>query len=187
MNGCCLSNRKWFWTLALLGLTLDLASKYAAFAWLEPGSTGKWEIIPGIFSLVHQEHLNHGALFGIGNNPDDPDQCQLANRIFTGVSALAVLLIAAWSFKAPLEKDRFLSTALGLILAGALGNLYDRIVFGGVRDFIWFYYQPHFPVGWPVFNLADSFLVCGAGLLLLQAFLVKPAPAPAPFVTAAAK
>jgi signal peptidase II len=50
-------------------------------------------------------------------------------------------------------------------LAGTLGNLYDRLVFGGVRDFLHFYWFQ-----WPVFNVADCCLVCGAGLLLIQAF-----------------
>jgi lipoprotein signal peptidase len=57
-----------------------------------------------------------------------------------------------------------------LILAGTLGNLFDRVVFGGVRDFLYFYWFE-----WPVFNVADCFLVCGAGLLLLQAFATAPA------------
>jgi lipoprotein signal peptidase len=60
-----------------------------------------------------------------------------------------------------------LCAALGLILAGTLGNLYDRVLFGGVRDFLhWYRY-----FNWPVFNLADSCLVVGAGLLLAHAFL----------------
>jgi len=71
--------------------------------------------------------------------------------------------------------------ALGLILAGTLGNLYDRVVFGGVRDFLFFYY-----INWPVFNVADCCLVCGAFLLLIQAFWVHPA-AKEPALTEAAK
>jgi len=55
---------------------------------------------------------------------------------------------------------------LGLILAGTLGNLYDRVVFNGVRDFLYFHL-----IEWPVFNIADCCLVCGAFLLLAQAFL----------------
>jgi len=144
------------------------------------GARRQWEALPGVFSLVHQEHLNHGALFGFLNNPNDEEQSRLANRVFMGVSAVAVALIIGWSVNAPLEKDRLLTVALGLILAGAMGNLYDRAVFGGVRDFLWFYYQPHFPVGWPVFNLADSWLVCGAGLLLFQALFQKPIPEASP-------
>jgi lipoprotein signal peptidase len=155
---------------------LDQAAKHAAFAELSPGE--KWEIIPGIFSLVHQERLNHGALFGFLNKPDDPDQARMANGMFLGVSFIAAAIIIVWSFRGSLTKDRWLTVALGLILSGALGNLYDRLVHGGVRDFIWFYYQPDFPVGWPVFNLADSWLVCGAIMLLLHGiFAPKPAKA----------
>jgi lipoprotein signal peptidase len=58
-----------------------------------------------------------------------------------------------------------------LILAGTLGNFYDRIVFNGVRDFLHWNYL----FDWPVFNIADCCLVCGAGLLLLQAFAAQPA------------
>jgi signal peptidase II len=61
--------------------------------------------------------------------------------------------------------------ALGLILAGTVGNLYDRLVFHGVRDFLYFY-----KIEWPVFNVADCCLVVGAGLLLLQALLASPKP-----------
>jgi lipoprotein signal peptidase len=59
--------------------------------------------------------------------------------------------------------------ALGLILGGTIGNLYDRLVFGGVRDFLYFY-----KIEWPVFNVADCCLVVGATLLLLQAVFVAP-------------
>jgi lipoprotein signal peptidase len=60
--------------------------------------------------------------------------------------------------------------ALGLILGGTVGNLFDRLVFGGVRDFLYFY-----KIDWPVFNVADCCLVVGAGILLVQAVLFAPA------------
>ena len=66
-----------------------------------------------------------------------------------------------------------LCSALGLILGGTLGNLYDRLVFNGVRDFLHWDYL----FDWPVFNVADCCLVCGASLLLLQAFASSPQPA----------
>jgi lipoprotein signal peptidase len=71
--------------------------------------------------------------------------------------------------------DRWLCLALGLILGGTLGNLYDRLVFGGVRDFLHCYYDTHI---WPDFNLADCCLVCGAGVLLAHSFLVSEPAAP---------
>ena len=66
---------------------------------------------------------------------------------------------------------------MGLILAGTLGNLYDRIVFGGVRDFLHCYYDAHI---WPDFNIADSSLVCGAAMLLAHSFFAsEPVTQPA--------
>lgn len=62
-----------------------------------------------------------------------------------------------------------LCIALGLITAGAIGNFYDRIVFGGVRDFLHFYWFE-----FPVFNVADCGLVVGAGLLFIQAMFAPP-------------
>src|SRR5436305_586252 len=73
-----------------------------------------------------------------------------------------------------------LIASLGLILAGTLGNLYDRIVFSGVRDFLhWYRY-----FDWPVFNIADCCLVCGAGLLLAHAFFTVEREAQEPAAAA---
>jgi lipoprotein signal peptidase len=122
--------------------------------------------------------VNHGALFGLAQKKG-----WLANGVFAGVSILAALAITYWSTLRSTVQDRLLCAALGLILAGTLGNLYDRIVFGGVRDFIhWHYYSWE----WPVFNIADCCLVVGAGLLLLHAFFAKPATVPQPEETAVA-
>ena len=63
--------------------------------------------------------------------------------------------------------------ALGLILGGTVGNMYDRLVFGGVRDFMHFH---HNSFEWPVFNVADCCLVVGAALLLVQAVFVAHPP-----------
>src|SRR5262249_205859 len=153
-------------------------------AWLDPNSprvdrtnsgARSFEIVPEWFKLYVQytddpagnsplrnlssdrmPHVNHGALFGFLN-----DQKGGANNIFAGVSVLAGIAIVGWSFRKSAAADRLLCAALGLILAGTLGNLYDRVVFGGVRDFLFFY-----AIDWPVFNLADCFLVCGAFALL---------------------
>jgi lipoprotein signal peptidase len=86
--------------------------------------------------------------------------------VFALVSVAAAAAIALWSLRGSTAKDGLLCVALGLILAGTLGNLFDRVVFHGVRDFLYFY-----RIEYPVFNVADCFLVGGAGLLLLQAFL----------------
>ena len=99
----------------------------------------------------------------------------MANGVFAAISIVAALAILYWGTRGVTKRDGILTTALGLILAGTLGNLYDRLVFGGVRDFLYFYW-----INWPVFNVADCCLVCGMFLLLVQAFWVRPiVPEPA--------
>src|SRR5262249_48937460 len=99
--------------------------------------------------------------------------------LFAIVSVAAALAIIYWSSRTLAARDRFLCLALGLILAGTLGNLYDRLVFNGVRDFLWVFLKngedpPQIIFDWPIFNIADCCLVLGAGLLLVQAFFTQP-------------
>lgn len=192
------SYRWLLWGLVLLGTGLDQGSKYGVFKWLyNGGKGGSCGIVPGAFELLaqYQERpdvsaalsvdrglaalqtwsgatlpkVNHGALFGLGGEYET-----LANGLFALVSIVAALAIAYWSTRPATARDRFLCAALGLILAGTLGNLYDRLVFNGVRDFLHFHFHSF---EWPVFNVADCCLVCGACLLLLQAFCARPASA----------
>lgn len=188
------SYRGWLIAIALVGALADQASKYVVFGWLHnhptyydfDHRTGSFEIVPRAFSLHVQytdEHpmnwlqawssqhelprVNQGALFGLGH-----EHAVTANYFFAAVSVIAGFAIVLFSFRPGTSRDRWLCLSLGLILAGTLGNLYDRIVFQGVRDFLYYYYL----VNWPVFNIADCCLVCGAFLLLVQAFLANPAP-----------
>ncbi len=180
--------RGWLWGLALLGLVLDQASKYFVFRSLyNDGQGGEFALIPGAFDVLaqfsgHREtgdtflgalrtwggetqpRVNEGALFGMKVGLG-----VTANTVFAAISLLAAVAISIWSFTRSLARDRLLCCALGLILGGTIGNLYDRIVFNGVRDFLYW----HYAFQWPVFNIADCCLVSGAGLLLVQAFFVK--------------
>jgi signal peptidase II len=127
--------------------------------------------------------VNHGALFGLGGERETLphavfatlgaglglDPATMANAVFAAVSLLAVLAIVYWSTRRSTASDWSLCAALGLIMAGTLGNLYDRLVFNGVRDFLYFHWFE-----FPVFNIADSCLVCGAFLLLIQALWSRP-------------
>jgi lipoprotein signal peptidase len=174
------SYRVLLWVLALTGLTLDQASKYGVFAWLADKPANQHVLFQtdrGGFQLVAQfepeqqdgrrvPHVNQGALFGLFR-----DHKELANGGFAVISLLAAGAIIYWSTHKHTARDRWLCAALGLILAGTLGNFYDRVVFNGVRDFLHWNYL----FDWPVFNIADCCLVCGAGLLLLQAFATQPA------------
>jgi signal peptidase II len=197
-------------TLAVVGLAADQASKYGVFRWLdghgdyyrEDEHLGKVDFWPGwmmlhaqysgrvdegsdVFSRLRQAnsrelpHVNKGALFGLRLGAIfkvQGEQKWMDNAFFAVVSVLAAVAIAWWGSRPSTARDPVLCAALGLILAGTLGNLYDRVVFGGVRDFLYFY-----KIEWPVFNVADTCLVTGACLLLLQAF-VNPEPRPAPAV-----
>ena len=152
------------------------------------------ELVPGVFALTathttqaddgagllaplrtvsgpNLPHVNHGALWG----HDFAFRPETSNLLFAAVSALAAAGIVYWCTRPAARGDRVLCAALGLILAGTVGNFYDRVVFGGVRDFLHWYKW----INWPVFNIADCCLVCGAGLLLVHAFLTTEAPAEA--------
>src|SRR5262245_53922905 len=195
MTNC--SYRWLFWLLAVVGLTVDQASKYGIFAWLheEQRREGSFAVIPGYFEIVanytaeieagdsllsrlrtisadHLPVVNKGALFGttLQFAPGS------ANVVFALVSVLAAVGITYWSTRPHAKTDRFLCCALGLILGGTLGNLYDRVVFDGVRDFIsWHWRDVYY---WPVFNIADCCLVLGAGLLVVEAFFAHAETAP---------
>ncbi len=122
------------------------------------------EIIKNFFSIVHVR--NSGIAFGLLAGIDSP----LLTLFFVAVSLLAVILIV--TFIKALAKDNFLmATSLSLILAGALGNLIDRIRLGEVIDFLDFYIYSHH---WPAFNLADSSITVGGLILFIcQIFNTK--------------
>ncbi len=139
-------------------------------------------------SAPKMPHVNRGALFGMGANQggaNDPNltpdqrlaelrnaeqQAETANTLFAVISLIAAGGICVWTVLRGKRADAWICAALGLILGGTVGNLYDRVVFYGVRDFLFFY-----KIDWPVFNVADCCLVCGAAMLVLHAVFVKPA------------
>ncbi len=188
------SYRILFWMLALVGLAADQSTKYGVFSWLADAPGNTWFLFGEgargeehkSFALVAQfeetadgrriPHVNHGALFGFLR-----EHKSLANIGFAIISLLAAGAILYWSTQQATARDVALCAALGLILAGTLGNLYDRLVFDGVRDFLHWNYL----FDWPVFNIADCCLVVGAGLLLFQAFTAKPLVEPSKTLVAA--
>ena len=196
-----MTTRSYRWlalTLAVVTLAADLGSKYGAFRWLyglrpsENSTRGEYDVVPDWFKFTAEfdpgtppcecglgalqtwsapvmPRVNHGALFGLMQEHKGG-----ANQVFAGVSVLAAIGIAVWVTRRTTAADGWLCAALGLILGGTIGNLYDRLVFNGVRDFLYFY-----RIDWPVFNVADCGLVVGAGMLLVHAFLpVKKADGP---------
>jgi signal peptidase II len=85
------------------------------------------------------------------------------------VAVVISLALVAWLYMMPCNQ-RLLGLSLGLILGGALGNLWDRLVQGYVVDFVSVHYGGHY---FPAFNIADSAITVGAGLMLLDSFLAS--------------
>ncbi|HMP02451.1 MAG TPA: signal peptidase II [Gemmatales bacterium] len=173
MTATARQSMTWFWILAALGFVIDQVSKFAIFAWLQLG-----EHVTLIDNFLHITHnrLNHGALFGMGG-----EFGPAASLGFAAFSVVAIVVIIIWTRRSSVAQDRWLMTALGLIVAGAAGNLVDRLLYQGVRDFIWIFHEftwiapesrPR-PFNYAVFNFADTWLVIGAIMLLLHTFWVK--------------
>jgi signal peptidase II len=116
------------------------------------------QIIPGFFRLTHTE--NTGAAFSLFADSTAP--WKTAFLIGFSVIALLVVSILLWKNN---HAHVITGVALSLIMGGALGNLWDRISSGRVVDFLLVYVKRY---QWPVFNLADSAIVVGAGLLVLE-------------------
>lgn len=201
------------WALLLttsgVGVAIDLVTKWAAFEFVgdapvrvsraavlaarTPGDTLPYpvptrEIIPGLldFTLV----LNPGAVFGIGAGK---------RFMFIGFTAFALCFALFLFLKWTLRRDHLSHAAVGLLIAGGLGNLYDRLMFACVRDFIHPLPGLRLPGGWEwpwggrdvwpyVSNVADLFLILGIGALIWRTLrpihplthATPPAPKPSP-------
>lgn len=115
-------------------------------------------VIPGFFDIIHSQ--NRGVAFGIFN--DSTNEWRTTALIV--LSGAAVVFISAMLWR-PEKLDRWSLWGLALVLGGAAGNVYDRILWGRVTDFLEFYLGEYH---WPTFNLADSAIVIGSGLLILD-------------------
>ena len=122
-------------------------------------------IIPGVFRLSHV--LNTGAAFSLLENA--PANAVRIGLIAFSIVAAIIVFALLWRVGRSLTLT---SVALALILGGALGNLYDRIRFHHVVDFLAVKIVHY---NWPDFNVADSCIVIGACLLLLEIFQPQPA------------
>lgn len=159
-----------FFSIAIIGTAGDLISKTLTYQIKE------LEIIPGIlrFNFV----LNKGIIWGIASQ---------GSIFFVIIPALAIPLILLifkyihlFSGSAPAPRSNedepaqfniLITIAFGLIMAGAVGNLYDRIFYKGVRDFIDFYC-----INWPIFNLADIYITFGVILIIIDVFRTSKTP-----------
>jgi signal peptidase II len=121
------------------------------------------QVIPGFFRLTHTE--NTGAAFSLF--ADSQSHWRTAMLIAFSTVAMVVVLSLLWKQKRALT---ITGIALSLILGGAVGNLWDRVARGRVVDFLLFYVKTH---EWPVFNLADSAIVVGASLLVIEILFLR--------------
>jgi signal peptidase II len=166
--------RRGYFLLALVVLALDQVTKALAHRHLR--GAGVVELIPNCFNLWYSR--NQGGLFGYFSDWPDPWRTLL----LTLLPLVAIVLIAIFLAGAR-ETDRPTLFGLASILGGATGNLVDRVVRGEVIDFLDAYAPPSALANWlvarfgtahwPTFNVADSAIVCGAGLLLLS--MLRPA------------
>ena len=115
-------------------------------------------VIDGFFNITYVR--NTGVAFGIFSSISSPAKSLLLS-VFT---AFAAVVVVTYSVRSP-ARNRLLQIALGLILGGALGNLYDRLAYSYVVDFLEFYAGSYH---WPSFNVADSAISVGVGLLALE-------------------
>lgn len=147
--------KKWPWFfLGFLVLLLDQLTKQWALLTLNP-----YEAKPIIPFLNLTLAFNTGASFGFLSG----FSVGWTRWFFIIISLVLSFVFSIWLIRLPV-KDRLQSFAISLILGGALGNLYDRLVLGHVIDFIDVYYKNFH---WPVFNLADSAICLGAFCLMI--------------------
>jgi signal peptidase II len=158
-------NAPYFVLLAAL-LALDQATKALVARTVELYQT--ITVIPGFFNITRIH--NRGAIFGTFSQTDNT----LVFVLLTAASLAALVLVVTYFFKTPAE-DKLMKVSLTLIMAGALGNLFDRFVRGHVIDFIDFHIRD---AHWPFFNAADSCITIGACLMLVILFRRKPACSP---------
>jgi signal peptidase II len=170
-----------------IGVVIDIATKYWAFRTVagRPVDLVYEEVVGNVgYPLPRHEGvralpfdlldfhlvLNHGAVFGIG---------QRRRMVFVLFTLIAVGVALAVFTRWTRASQRWVHVGLGLILAGGIGNLYDRIRYGAVRDFLHMLPRWELPFGWRwpgnssgevfpwVFNVADVLLLAGMGILLI--------------------
>jgi signal peptidase II len=153
-----------FLVIAIITGIIDLTVKSYVFNRLEyPNYTeNKIDVIKGL--LEFETKMNSGIIWGMFQSAN-----VLLLILVSLIAVPLIVLIFLFTINTPDEKTyiRWLNTiALGFILGGAFGNLYDRFAYGAVRDFIHYYWL----LDWPTFNLADFFISLGVLMMLVTLF-----------------
>jgi signal peptidase II len=116
-------------------------------------------VIPGFFNIVHAE--NRGVAFGLLAASSGA----VRGIVLVGVAAVVLIYVTVLLARGRTRENGMLTMALALVLGGAMGNLYDRLVRGTVTDFVEVYAGDHY---FPAFNVADSAISIGGALLVLD-------------------
>lgn len=153
---------RWGALAAVLVLILDQISKWVILTQvMDPPVT--IQVLP-VFDLVLA--WNRGVSFSMFSS-----DAGHAPYLLSGFALLVAVLLGIWLSRV---KTLLPALGLGLVIGGALGNVVDRLRFGAVVDFLYFHYAGW---GWPAFNLADSVITVGVGLLLIDGLFGKVRPA----------
>jgi len=147
---------KIFFLLSLPLYALDQVTKYLVLRFIDPSDPR--DVIPGFFTLVHV--TNTGAAFGSFRNN---------NGFFIALSCVALVVVAILLLR-PEPRDPWRRVALGLLMAGVLGNLTDRLLHGHVIDFLLFNLHVRFSDPWPAFNVADSCICIAVVCFMVYSF-----------------
>ena len=147
---------KIFFYLTLPLYLLDQVTKYFVLHNINPSD--RIDLIPQFFSLVHV--TNTGAAFGSFRNN---------NAFFIGLSVVALVIVTGLLLRRGPD-DPWRRFALGLLLAGILGNLTDRLLHGHVVDFLLFNLHVRFADPWPAFNVADSCICIAVVCFMVYSF-----------------
>ncbi len=153
---------KYAWVGAIIGVVLVLDQITKQLVAKQIRLYEVITVIPGFFNLTHVR--NKGAAFSLFATM--PDAFRRVFFITISLAAVAVIVFLLWK-----THERLLIVAFSLIAGGALGNVTDRIRFGEVVDFIQWYVKSYY---WPSFNVADSAITIGVGLLAIDMLLQKP-------------
>lgn len=150
----------WRWLILIIAsvLAADQATKHA----IEKYTSADYlhVVFPGILNLIHTH--NPGVAFSLFADSRSP-----AVRFMLLAFSIAVIIFLFWLLAAERAGGRMGQIGMAMILGGALGNVFDRLTQRGVTDFIDLHIQSHH---WPTFNIADSAIVIGAVLVLLELF-----------------
>ena len=149
---------------ALVALFDQLSKLWVLRYFGETGCANHLVPVTSFFDFVLT--CNRGVSFGMFNQPGEP---ALGFWVFSVLATVVVLALVVWLFRV---RSAFLAIAIGLVVGGAIGNVFDRLRLGAVIDFLYFHAGAWY---WPAFNLADSAICLGVAAMLLDGLLLRRA------------